>query len=109
VEYARKIGSSASKSAQVEEEEVADMVGDEDFETDEDEDDELNATKGKKHKHKKGKKRKHHKKHKASKEWFTFVKRAFVGTMDPHEIKQLFNAGSSSSEVSEEAQEVMEL
>jgi len=109
VEYARKIGSSASKSAQVEEEEVADMVGDEDFETDEDEDDELNATKGKKHKHKKGKKGKHHKKHKASREWFTFVKRAFVGTMDPHEIKQLFNAGSSSSEASEEAQEIMEL
>lgn len=109
VEYARKIGSSASKSAQVEEEEVADMVGDEDFETDEDEDDELNATKGKKHKHKKGKKGKHHKKHKASREWFTFVKRAFVGTMDPHEIKQLFNAGLSSSEASEEAQEIMEL
>ena len=58
---------------------------------------------GKKHKHKKGK---HHKKHKASKEWFTFVKRAFVGTMDPHEIKEVF--GSSASRV-EEAQEVMEL
>jgi hypothetical protein len=29
--------------------------------------------------------------------------------MDPHEIKQLFNAESSSSEALEEAQEIMEL
>jgi endopolyphosphatase len=122
VEYARKIGSSASKSAEIEEEEADileetdDMAEDEDFEQDENENDEYNMTKGKKHKHKKGKKGKHHKKHKASKEWFTFVKRAFVGTMDPHEIKQLFGAASSSSSSSssssgalEEAQEVMEL
>lgn len=114
VEYARKIGSSASKKAEVEKEEgifekTDDMAEDEDSEENEDEDAEYNMTKGKKHKHKKGKKGKHHKKHKASKEWFTFVKRAFVGTMDPHEIKQLFGAASSSSEALEEAQEVMEL
>jgi endopolyphosphatase len=113
VEYARKIGSSASKTAEVEEEDVAEdadnMIEDTDFEQDDDEDDEYNTTKGKKHKHKKGKKGKHHKKRKASKEWFTFVKRAFVGTMDPHDIKQLFGAASSSPEALEEAQEVMEL
>ncbi|KAG9186907.1 endopolyphosphatase [Alternaria panax] len=106
VEYARKIGSSASKSAEIDEE-VDETTEDDD--ENEDEDDEFNTTNGKKHKHKKGKKGKHHKKHKASKDWFTFVKRAFVGTMDPHDIKQLFGAASSSSEALEEAQEVMEL
>ncbi|KAK1915649.1 hypothetical protein P3342_003459 [Pyrenophora teres f. teres] len=99
VEYARKIGSGGSKSkfVDVEEEGVVNTdLGEEEYD----------ATKGKKHK--KGKKGKHHKKHKMSKEWFTFAKRAFVGTLDPHEIEELFGS-ASATESSEEAQEVIEL
>jgi endopolyphosphatase len=109
VEYARKIGSAVSKASDVEveekeEEEEGDVEEVEEEQLEGDEDWVLVSEKGgQKHQHKKGK---HHKKHKASKEWFTFVKRAFVGTMDPHEIKEIF--GSSASRV-EEAQEVMEL
>ncbi|CAA9958568.1 Endopolyphosphatase [Pyrenophora teres f. maculata] len=100
VEYARKIGSGGSKSkfVDVEEEGVVN--------TDLGEEEEYDATKGKKHK--KGKKGKHHKKHKMSKEWFTFAKRAFVGTLNPHEIEELFGS-ASATESSEEAQEVIEL
>ena len=64
--------------------------------------------KHKKHKHKKGKKGKHHKKHKASKEWYTFVKRAFVGTMDPKELKLVFGAADVDDAMGE-AEENMEL
>jgi endopolyphosphatase len=108
VEYARKIGSAGSKESDVEvpdEEEEEEEVDEEELEGDEDW--VLVSKKGgKKHKHKKGK---HHKKHKASKEWFTFVKRAFVGTMDPHEIKEVFGGSASSTEETKEAQEVVEL
>ena len=99
VEYARKIGSGGSKSKSAEVKEVVVVVEDV-------EEDEYVATKGKKHK--KGKKGKHHKKHKMTKEWFTFAKRAFVGTLDPHEIEQLFG-GASTSESLGEAQESIEL
>lgn len=96
VEYARKIGGGRAKGANVdyEEEDV------DEFEINEEEADEDEVVaEGKKHK--KGKKHR-----KASKEWFTFVKRAFVGTMDPREIKEVF--GRTAPAV-EGAQEVMEL
>ncbi|USP74310.1 hypothetical protein yc1106_01584 [Curvularia clavata] len=100
VEYARKIGSPAQKAAGMQEvEEVEDEELGDDFSEDLD-----NTTQGKKHKHKKGKKGKHGKKGKASKHWFTFVKRAFVGTMDSDEIKQVFGTSSTT-----EPEEVMEL
>jgi endopolyphosphatase len=111
VEYARKIGSVGSKAAGVEEvEEEAEDIDEVEVDVDEDEEDDyilVSKKGGKKHKHKKGK---HHKKHKASKEWFTFVKRAFVGTMDPHEIKEVFGSSEAPrAESAQEAQEVMEL
>lgn len=120
VEYARKIGHTNSKKASVEEyteeeeeDDLDDALDNEDDEMSEDEDIEdeddvkdLGKDKGgKKHKKKKGKKRKHHK---ASKEWYTFVKRAFVSTMNPHDIKQLFITGPATNKA-EAKQEVMEL
>lgn len=101
VEYARKIGGGhGAKAADVYDFEEDDLVEDElDVEADEDK---LEAE-GKKHKkHKKGKKH-----HKAPKEWFTFVKRAFVETMDPHEIKQVF--GRTVAPVDAVQEEIMEL
>lgn len=107
VEYARKIGKGGAK-VKVEEELIEDyeddeyMWNDEDVEEsvgenmidddmdDEDSEDHTARTAGGKKKHKK------HPKH-ASKEWFTFVRRAFVGTMDPHEIKQVFGATEQAS------------
>ena len=94
VEYARKIGGGGAKSKDiVEYEETDEFDQDAEYQLE----DELQAE-GKKHKkHKKGKKHR-----KASKEWFMFVKRAFVGTMDPREIKEVFGQAAS---VAEEAQE----
>ncbi|KAH7388800.1 Metallo-dependent phosphatase-like protein [Pyrenochaeta sp. MPI-SDFR-AT-0127] len=112
VEYARKIGQGGSKS--LDSEEVEDGWLDDVHEIDEDEgwavdeqvideeqlsdtDDEeysLESKSGKK-KHKKHRKHKKKKRH-TSKEWFTFVKRAFVGTMDPHDIEELFGATFST-------------
>jgi endopolyphosphatase len=108
VEYARRIGQTGGKAADVE-----DFEDDEDgarvhvvSQDDADEKEEGNVEEtGKKHKKKKGKKRKHHK---ASKEWYTFVRRAFVGTMNPHEIKQLFSVGPAAETVQEKG-EIMEL
>jgi endopolyphosphatase len=106
VEYARKIGGGGKKAATVaeyEEEDVDELEFDTEDMEDDDDDDDVEAE-GKKHKkHKKGKK----KHHKASKEWFTFVKRAFVGTMDPKEIKEVF--GREAPTISEAREEVMEL
>ncbi|KAF1840968.1 Endopolyphosphatase [Cucurbitaria berberidis CBS 394.84] len=109
VEYARKIGRGDAKAADVEE---YDEHEDEEYEEYEEEqlanenvdeqDYSAELTTGGKKKHKKHKKRKH-----ASKEWFTFVKRAFVGTMDPHEIKEVFGASAEPQELS--AEEVIEL
>jgi endopolyphosphatase len=126
VEYARRLGQQkGAKSMEFDEdaEDIQESVLDDEDEVesmellsenedDEDEDDKDNddaeemgkGKGGKKHK-KKGKKRKHHK---ASKEWYTFVRRAFVGTMNPHEIKEVFSA-VSGAEKSEEPQEIMEL
>jgi endopolyphosphatase len=119
VEYARKIGAKKGESKEVgveeEEEEEEDKEGVEEDESCEDCEEENQgfdeqdyvAAKGKKHKHKKGK---HHKKHKASKEWFTFVKRAFVGTMDARDIKLVFGAaGEVDADALQDAKEVMEL
>ncbi|KAF9695890.1 hypothetical protein EKO04_006108 [Ascochyta lentis] len=99
VEYARKIGGSRAKAT-----EIVDYEEMDGFEQDveEQQQDEL-ETEGKKHKkHKKGKKHR-----KASKEWFTFVKRAFVGTMDPREIKEVF--GQAAPSLEEVQEDVMEL
>jgi len=82
VEYARRIGAKGGKAADV-------QADDEDI--DDEETDDVDAT-GKKHKKKKKKHHKGKKHRKASREWYTFVRRAFVGTMDPHEIKQVFGA-----------------
>ena len=102
VEYARKIGGSDKKAATVAEYEEED-VDELDFEKEDMEDDDDVEAEGKKHKtHRKGKK-----KHKATKEWFTFVKRAFVGTMDSKQIKEVF--GRKVPTVSEAREEVMEL
>ncbi|KAJ4367512.1 Endopolyphosphatase [Neocucurbitaria cava] len=123
VEYARNIGQGSAKTADVEEyegdeedtwddteeeeydeEPVADDASDEDDEESEAEEEyDAESRAGGHKKHKKHKKKK---KHHASKDWFTFVKRAFVGTMDPHEIKELFGARSQANEV---AEEIMEL
>ncbi|KAF2993615.1 Endopolyphosphatase [Curvularia kusanoi] len=101
VEYARKIGGGGKKAAAVAEYEEED-VDETEVGTEAMHEDELEAE-GKKHKkHKKGKKH-----HKASKEWFTFVKRAFVGTMDPKEIKEVFGRGASATQEAQE--EIMEL
>ncbi|CAI6242741.1 unnamed protein product [Periconia digitata] len=74
----------------------------EDEEQEEDDDDsEIDVSgKGKKgRKHKKGKKKKHGDKELRKSVWFTFVKRAFVGSMDPREIEEVFCSSSSFSGV----------
>lgn len=102
VEYAQKIAAPERKAAGME---AAEDVEDDCCEAeDTDNTEEYNDAQGKKHKHKKGKKGKKGKKDKASKHWFTFVKRAFVGTMDSDEIKQVFGSSSTT-----EPEEVMEL
>lgn len=103
VEYARKIGGGGAKaSAIVNYEEENDDEWELEMEDVDEAEFEAEGKKHKKHKHKKGKKH-----HKATKEWFTFVKRAFVNTMDPHEIKQIFGQGAPAQEGVQE--EVMEL
>lgn len=99
VEYARKIGGGGAKAADATEFED-DVDEDEDDERTNEEDLKANGKKHKKHKN--GKKHR-----KASKEWFTFVKRAFVDTMNPHEIKQVFGQAAPSVDAVQE--EVMEL
>ncbi|KAF1989475.1 Endopolyphosphatase [Aulographum hederae CBS 113979] len=56
--------------------------------------------------HKKHKKKKHHKK-KMTRVWYTFVKRAFVSTMDPEDIEQ--NFGTHDWTVNDEAGEHFDL
>lgn len=141
VEYARKIGRSGAKAADAEHfedfedfEEDEDEDGEEndaeveyvalDSDDDDDEDDDQNdhesdlSQSGKKH-HRKGKhgKKKKKKHHRVSKEWLTFVKRAFVNTMNPHDIQELFGTVQTHSsedeedwvEVEVEDEEIMEL
>ncbi|KAF2832837.1 Endopolyphosphatase [Ophiobolus disseminans] len=85
VEYAHRIGRSGAKAKDLEYVEDGDGDGGDG----EDGGDGVDEA-GKKHKKKHKKHKKKH--HKASREWYTFVRRAFVGTMDPHEIKQVFGA-----------------
>lgn len=93
VEYARKIGGSRGAKAADLQEFEEDVVQD-GFDIEETSEEELDAQ-GKKHK--KGKKHR-----KASKEWFMFVKRAFVETMNPHEIKQVFGRAAPMVEADQE-------
>jgi len=107
VEYARKIGQTGSKAADVDgiEGELDEKMAIDDTPSEDDldsEDDDVEGL-GKKHKKKKGHKKKHRK---ASKEWYIFVRRAFVSTMNPHEIKQVFSA---AEELEETTQEILEL
>jgi endopolyphosphatase len=108
VEYARKIGQAGAKAEEVEEEvdESNYMSDEQDLEESENPAVETSG----KNKHKKHKKGKHHK---TSREWFTFVKRAFVGTMDPHDIEDLFGAQDAHVDavhgVEASEQEIMEL
>ena len=55
-----------------------------------------------------GKKKKHKKKHKPNKKgaWFTFIKRAFVGTMDARDIARIWNF--ERAEPPEQVAEVIE-
>ena len=100
VEHARKIGGSGAKATDILQYED-EMIEYEQSIKGQHEDD-LKAESKKHKKHKKGKKH-----HKASKEWFTFVKRAFVGTMSPDEIKEVFgSAVPTMQEVEEEAMEL---
>jgi endopolyphosphatase len=59
----------------------------------------------------KKKKGKHGKKHKPKKNgpWFTFVKRAFVGSMDPHDVEDIFGVGAAGVEADLDVDEVLEL
>lgn len=105
VEYARRIGGTKTSSTTAATDTTEDMDqvdGDDELEGEEEN---WADVAGKKHKHKKGKK----KRRKASKEWFTFVRRAFVGTMDPHEIKQVFGSDADQKEDGQGVEEVMEL
>jgi endopolyphosphatase len=111
VEFARKIGHDGAKAKYIEnmddefegemdydegEEYDVEELAEEEYDVEDHDVEEM----GKKHK-----KRKHRK---ASKEWFTFVRRAFVGTMNSHEIKQLFTV-ESAPEIRKVTQENMEL
>ncbi|KAI8936404.1 hypothetical protein NX059_006813 [Plenodomus lindquistii] len=95
VEYARRIGQGGRKKSDIEDIDAVEEDEEEEEEEDVDEEGEdfeiesgkKHKKKHKKHKHKKGKKR-------ASKDWFTFVKRAFVGTMDPEDIEALFEVAA---------------
>jgi endopolyphosphatase len=104
VDYARKIGRGGHAAAAEKDagDEYDEEVEDEDDDNLEEGNDHVQDL-GKKHKHK-GKKHKHRK---ATKEWYTFVRRAFVGTMNPHEIKQLFTG--QSVDAADVVQENMEL
>jgi endopolyphosphatase len=82
IEYARKIGHAGEGKGKGVDGEVED---EDEWEVE----DEEEQAQGKKHKKKKHHKKKHDK---ASREWYTFVKRAFVGTMDPREIEDVFGA-----------------
>jgi endopolyphosphatase len=115
IDLARRIGRDKKRkkvlSVEEEEYEVGDITGSEDEDeeiggdTNEDKDIETEKQKegnkeGKKHK------KKHSRKHKHDGPWYTFVRRAFVSTMDPHEIEEAFGQGEV---VEETAEEIMEL
>lgn len=97
VEYARKIGQAGRKRSL-----WGSREDDGDGDGDDDDDDDYDFTtkdgyfrtqkrEGKhKHKHNKGKRH-------ASKAWFTFVQRAFVGSMDPEALEDLFAVAQEES------------
>ncbi|KAF2433918.1 Endopolyphosphatase [Tothia fuscella] len=95
IKLAKRIAASKkggkSSSLNLEEEDAnLDFTGEQDAE--DISDDELDAKKKKHHRGKKDKKHKKKKRH--NKVWFTFIKRAFVGTMDPNDIKEVFGGKS---------------
>ncbi|KAF2003365.1 Endopolyphosphatase [Amniculicola lignicola CBS 123094] len=106
VNLARKIGQDAkSKTVEAAEDDIENGFGDnldDDHEQTEEDDsgDDIEAEK-------KGKKDKKHKKHKhgTKSAWFTFVRRAFVGTMDPRDIDEQFCQGVDE-EVEEQGMEL---
>ena len=119
VEYARRIGQGGSKKSDVEVSEDYD-IGEQDeldneevdtdmedtFEEDDEQEDDSEvdeAGKNKKKRSKKPRKGKH-----VSKAWVTFVKRAFVGTMDYRQMTALFTARSPARPL-EQTQDTIEL
>ncbi|KAF2463168.1 Endopolyphosphatase [Lindgomyces ingoldianus] len=90
VDLARRIGNDqeGKKLVEMPEQEVEDEDDGGDDSGCESDDSDFEVEK-KKRKHKKQKDGKKHK-HKKDGAWFTFVKRAFVGTMDPRDIEELF-------------------
>lgn len=108
VDLARRIGQDHTSSVTAFEDEYLEddeWEGDDDFNQEDDEEDGDIEDMKKGNKKKKGKKGK--KKKDKNSAWFTFVKRAFVATMDPREIEELFSARAESPAA--EDQEVMEL
>jgi endopolyphosphatase len=92
VDLAKKIAMSkkGGKSAAIESEELEEEV---DNQAVEENDDAHANKKGKKKK----KKKKHHNKH-SNKAWYAFIRRAFVGTMDPTDVKDQFGQQISPQE-----------
>jgi endopolyphosphatase len=105
IDLARRIGRDKKRkkvlSVEEEEYEVGDISEMEDEDTDAETEKKKEGNKGGK-KHKK----KHRRKHKHDGPWYTFVRRAFVSTMDPHEIEEAFGQGEVLEET---AEEIMEL
>ncbi|KAF2108544.1 Metallo-dependent phosphatase-like protein [Lophiotrema nucula] len=118
VRLARRIGAHGKgegKSLAIEDQEEVEEEEEEnwDLEADEVEEDEekgeVEADGKKKHKkHKKKKKKKKKKKGKKNHTWYTFVKRAFVGTMDPKDIEETFMQRDSSPPPKSESAVVVE-
>ncbi|PSN72989.1 Endopolyphosphatase [Corynespora cassiicola Philippines] len=117
VDLARRIGHDrAGKKAALSEEdyELSESEDDEDHEDlTSDLEDELDSQKkGKKKKGKKKHGKKHHK-HNQNGPWYTFVRRAFVSTMDAQDIEEMFGFGFGVEEGphggSAQEQEVLEL
>ena len=112
VEFARKIGQSGSKSISVENydaeangHQYAERDDDDDFKDDVDDQEEYEPEHNEN-----GKKmnKLQYKGQRVTKAWKTFVKRAFVGTMDHNEIEILFST-QPAVETSEQVQDNMEL
>ncbi|KAF1956246.1 Endopolyphosphatase [Byssothecium circinans] len=121
VDLARRIGQQGKmKDAKIAEnveeellEDEEDVVDDDEYEdhdnedygtASEEEDDDGDEMKGGK------KEKKHKKKHGRNSAWYTFVRRAFVGTMDPREIKEVFGAQEEDDlKATAQVEEVMEL
>ncbi len=99
IEYARRIGQSGSKSISLKEDEMNDYTTDDD---DEQQYDFEQNEKGEAMDQAPGKEKR------SLKAWDTFVKRAFVGTMDRHEMNVLFHT-QSPVPTSEKTEDILEL